>query len=204
MPFLTEELWQRLPRRPEDKTPSIVVASYPQYDSSLDDPKSEAAYELVLGCSKGIRSLLAEYAIKEQGRAFVQALDDISYKTASAQIAAITSLSGKGALDELDVLKPTDAKPAGCAVFPVSSNAAVYVYVKGRIDIDAEIEKASTRRDKASSTVEKQKSIVEKVESSAASRAAVAQEKEKLKDAEAEVKALQEAIEQFRMLKLEA
>jgi valyl-tRNA synthetase len=26
MPFLSEELWQRLPRRPEDSTPSITVA----------------------------------------------------------------------------------------------------------------------------------------------------------------------------------
>jgi valyl-tRNA synthetase len=29
MPFVTEELWQRLPRRPNDSTPSIMVSSYP-------------------------------------------------------------------------------------------------------------------------------------------------------------------------------
>ena len=29
MPFLTEELWQRLPRRPGDSTPSICVSAYP-------------------------------------------------------------------------------------------------------------------------------------------------------------------------------
>jgi valyl-tRNA synthetase len=68
MPYLTEELWQRLPRRPEDKTPSIVLAQYPIYDEGMDDPASEAAYELVLGISKGIRSLMAEYSIKEEGK----------------------------------------------------------------------------------------------------------------------------------------
>jgi valyl-tRNA synthetase len=26
MPFLSEELWQRLPKRPGDKTPSITIA----------------------------------------------------------------------------------------------------------------------------------------------------------------------------------
>jgi valyl-tRNA synthetase len=31
MLFLTEGLWQRLPRRAGDKTPSINVASFPQY-----------------------------------------------------------------------------------------------------------------------------------------------------------------------------
>ena len=29
MPFVTEESWQRLPRRPNDLTPSIMVSSYP-------------------------------------------------------------------------------------------------------------------------------------------------------------------------------
>ncbi|KAJ5551481.1 valyl-tRNA synthetase-like protein [Penicillium sp. DV-2018c] len=66
MPFLTEELWQRLPRRPGDATPSIMVASYPEYNPNHDDPASEAAYELVLDCSKAIRSLMAEYSIREK------------------------------------------------------------------------------------------------------------------------------------------
>lgn len=31
MPFVTEELWQRLPRRPNDSTPSIMVSSFPLF-----------------------------------------------------------------------------------------------------------------------------------------------------------------------------
>jgi valyl-tRNA synthetase len=68
MPFLTEELWQRLPRRPEDKTPSIVLAKYPVYEESMNDPASEEAYELVLDISRGIRSLMAEYSLKDEGK----------------------------------------------------------------------------------------------------------------------------------------
>lgn len=68
MPFVTEELWQRLPRRQEDKTPSIVLAKYPVYDPEMDDPASEAAYDLVLGVSKGIRSLMGEYSLKDQAK----------------------------------------------------------------------------------------------------------------------------------------
>jgi len=68
MPFLTEELWQRLPRRPEDKTLSIVLAKYPVYEASMDNPAAEAAYELVLDISKGIRSLMAEYSLKDEGK----------------------------------------------------------------------------------------------------------------------------------------
>ena len=68
MPFLTEELWQRLPRRPGDNNSTICKAAYPQYAAELDDPSSEAAYELVIGVAKGVRSLMAEYAIKDEGK----------------------------------------------------------------------------------------------------------------------------------------
>jgi valyl-tRNA synthetase len=33
MPFVTEELWQRLPRRPNDPTPSIMVSAFPIFVS---------------------------------------------------------------------------------------------------------------------------------------------------------------------------
>ena len=65
MPFLTEEMWQRMPRRPSDNTKSIMLAKYPSYTKALDDPESEAAYELVMGCSKAARSLMSEYALKD-------------------------------------------------------------------------------------------------------------------------------------------
>lgn len=36
MPFVTEELWQRLPRIPNDRTPSIMVSRYPVFVSARD------------------------------------------------------------------------------------------------------------------------------------------------------------------------
>lgn len=44
MPFVTEELWQRLPRRPNDSTPSIMLSSFPVFVSYLylpDKPFSD-------------------------------------------------------------------------------------------------------------------------------------------------------------------
>lgn len=67
MPFLSEELWQRLPRRRGDTTPSIVIAQYPEYEEILQDPRAASQYELLIACSKAIRSLMAEYAIKQDG-----------------------------------------------------------------------------------------------------------------------------------------
>ncbi len=38
MPFLTEELWQRLPKRPGDNTQSICIAEYPHSVSEIVVP----------------------------------------------------------------------------------------------------------------------------------------------------------------------
>lgn len=54
-----------------------MLSRYPVYDSTLDNPAAEEAYELVMGCSKGIRSLMAEYALKDdvQGKSYNQNTD---------------------------------------------------------------------------------------------------------------------------------
>src|SRR5260370_28386276 len=43
MPFITEELWQNLPHIGE----SIVIASYPQFDSDMTDERAESQTELL-------------------------------------------------------------------------------------------------------------------------------------------------------------
>lgn len=65
MPFLSEELWQRLPRRQGDNTPSIVVAGFPEYRDDLHDTQAASQYELLIACSKGVRALMADYAVKQ-------------------------------------------------------------------------------------------------------------------------------------------
>ncbi|KZF26102.1 valyl-tRNA synthetase-like protein [Xylona heveae TC161] len=203
MPFLTEELWQRLPRRPDDKTPSIVKAAYPEYDASLDDPASEDAYELLLGVSKGVRSLMAEYSIKEEGKAYVQTYDDTSYKTVSDELQSIRSLSGKG-VSSIEILSKDEPRPAGCVVFAVSAQAAVFLHVKGRVDIDAEIKKTQTKLKKAADGVSRQRKILDDPAYQKKVSAELQEvERKKLADFEAEQRGYEETIEQFEALKLE-
>ncbi|KAL2357681.1 valyl-tRNA synthetase-like protein [Cryomyces antarcticus] len=203
MPFLTEELWQRLPRRPEDTTKSIVVAAYPQYDAKLDDPESEAAYELLLGCAKGVRSLMSDYSIKDEGNAFVQCADTTSYETAKSEIQSIKSLSGKG-VSSISVLSKDEPTPTGCAVFAVSSSAAVFLEVKGRVDVDQEIKKAQLKMKKAADGAQKQRKVLEAEGfEEKVSSAVLEAEKKKLADLLAEEKNYEGSIEQFERLKLE-
>ncbi|KAK6080961.1 valyl-tRNA synthetase [Seiridium cupressi] len=205
MPFLTEELWQRLPRRPGDDTSSISIAEYPEFEESFHDPKSELAYELVLGCSRGVRSLLADYLAKDKGMAYIVPLSQISYDTVSAQLSAIKALSGKtpvdiGILPVQSILPVQRVSPAGCALFPVSAEANVYLEVNDRIqDAGNEVEKlkaklAETRRSQEDNSV--LRANLSKLQDVDVTEARQSAERRKL-DLEARSRALMEAIAMF-------
>ncbi|KAF2417220.1 valyl-tRNA synthetase-like protein [Tothia fuscella] len=203
MPFLSEELWQRLPKRPGDKTPSITIAAYPKFDNELQDRESEEAYELILECSKGVRSLIAEYKI-EGAKAYIHTTDTKTHKTASSQLQPIKSLSGKS-ISSIIVLSPTDAIPTGSAVYAVSTTAAVYLDVQGHVNIDEEISKAQQKMKKASDSAVKQRKLIESEEFKEKVSAAVqAEERKKLEEFEAVEGNYERTIAQFQTLKLEA
>lgn len=64
MPFVTEELWQRLPRRPEDKTISIALAQFPAADAKMQNEKAEQDFAIVNECAEKIRSLAGVYNLR--------------------------------------------------------------------------------------------------------------------------------------------
>ena len=205
MPFLTEELWQRLPRRPGDKCPSIVRAAYPQYKTDLDDPASEEAYELVLGASKSIRSLAAAYDIKENAKVYVKPLTSQAQATCETQLPSIKTLGGKvthGSGSSVTVLSHEDADPTGCIPQAVGATCAVYLFVKDRIDLDQEITKATQRRDKANEALKKQRAIINSDGWTRMKEEAQKVERKKLEDAESEVRVLEGSLQQFERLKL--
>jgi valyl-tRNA synthetase len=205
LPFITEELWQRLPRRQGNETKSVMVAQYPEYDPQFENPEAEAAYDIVLGCSKGVRSLMAEYAPAKdvEAQIFIQAYDAAPYKTVSEEKSSIRALSGKGAIN-IEILSPEHARPTGCVAFPVSSAVSVFIHVKDRVDLDEEITKAAKKLEKAQAAVQKQRKLV--TDPAYVEKVAVATQdadKKKLADMESEAHGFETTIEQFKQLKLE-
>lgn len=204
MPFLTEELWQRLPRRPNDTTPSITIAEYPEDDAAFNDPTSETAYELVLGCSKGIRSLMSEWALKEHGTAYIAPLNATAHATASAQLAAIKALSGKVpvAISILDTGAPV---PGNCAVFPVSAAANVYLDIEGRVtDVEKEVGKTKARLEAALKVQEETLAQIGELRSVSDKDVGEAMQASEMRraDGEAEVRALREVMGMFEGLRV--
>ncbi|KAL7928727.1 tRNA synthetases class I domain-containing protein [Trichoderma chlorosporum] len=203
LPFITEELWQRLPRRPDDATETILMAKYPEWDQQFENPEAEAAYDIVLGCSRGVRSLVAEYASKDEPKIFIQAFDEASHKTVAEEKSSIRSLSGKR-VTEIEILSPSHARPAGCVAFPVSSAVSVFIYVKDSVNFDEEISKASKKLEKARAAVQKQSKLIQ--DPAYIEKVAVGTQladKKKLADLESEANGFEITIEQFKQLKLE-
>ncbi|KAL7819054.1 tRNA synthetases class I domain-containing protein [Trichoderma gracile] len=203
MPFITEEMWQRMPRRPSDETKSIMVAKYPTYTPALDDPASEKAYELVLDCSKASRSLMAEYAIKEDAELVIQAYNAESFKTCQNELTSIKSLSGKS-VKSMEVVGPEASRPLGSVAYPVSTAASVFLHVKGRVDMDAEIAKAQKKLEKTGANIQKQEKLLADPGYKEKVSAAVQEgDLKRLADAKQEKHHLEETIKQFEQLKLE-
>jgi valyl-tRNA synthetase len=63
MPFITEEIWQNLPGKPADSKESIMISSYPAYDTAKDDADAETEMLLIQNLIDSIRNIRGEMHI---------------------------------------------------------------------------------------------------------------------------------------------
>ncbi|KAA1080296.1 hypothetical protein PGT21_001391 [Puccinia graminis f. sp. tritici] len=121
MPFVTEELWQRLPRRPEDATPSICKAAFPTHRPVLEAAKALEDFDTVFAAVKAVRSIAAPYGLRTNLQ------DQDSAKLLETQIPTIQTLI-KGCTA---VVVVTDTKdiPAGCLAESINSNVTAHLLV---------------------------------------------------------------------------
>ncbi|CAH1766226.1 10420_t:CDS:10, partial [Entrophospora sp. SA101] len=108
MPFVTEELYQRLPRRPGDDTLTIVRAKYPLEVPEYSNPKAEEQFDLVFNVVKVARSLIVQHNIQSDATLFIQTAsepitsllnsEDKSIKTLVKNTKSIQVIGKDGAL----------------------------------------------------------------------------------------------------------
>ncbi|BDA49044.1 Valine-tRNA ligase [Coccomyxa sp. Obi] len=149
MPFVTEELWQRLPGRQEqtDGVASIMIASYPAAQPSWADPTAEAELALILDVVKAARSLRSDYDLKTKQR---QALHIACKVPSSADVLRRGSeLIGTLAMsDAVKVLGEGEEAPKGCGVFVVNDATTVCLDLDGIVDPQKEAEKLQAKQAK--------------------------------------------------------
>ncbi|KAK5071890.1 hypothetical protein LTR64_004331 [Lithohypha guttulata] len=205
MPFLTEHLWQKLPRRQGDNTEALIIAQYPLYQDQLSAPAEAEQYELIMDVAKGIRSILSQYEFKEPGDLIIETKSTKANKNLSSETTSLKSLGGKycNSISVQASQTGSTSIPPGCAVESINADVAVYLKVAGRINIDTEVEKINKKLEGADARKKKSQAIMAGPGWNKASNDTQEKEKEKLQDAEGELMRLEAALKDMERLKLE-
>ncbi|GLV42742.1 Valyl-tRNA synthetase [Carabus blaptoides fortunei] len=143
MPFITEELYQRLPR--SDTVPSICVAPYPEPDvCAWKDESVDQEVAFVQKIAKAIRSARSDYNLlnKIKTEAYLYAKDEtlVKYTSALCTLAYCSKI-------EFNV-----TPPVGCAILTVSDKCEVHLLLKGFIDPSKELEKILKKQEQLNET----------------------------------------------------
>jgi len=159
MPFLTEDIWQRLPRRAGDTTESICVADFPSKETcNYSDAACEESLNRVLHLSESCRKLSETYFLGKpktfQAEVYFKApADDVASLKELQQTIAILSRV------QLKVLDAGAAPPAGCAVV-ADGSLEIHMLIKGHIDLGEEVKKLTAdKATKAAALAKKQTSL---------------------------------------------
>lgn len=149
MPFLTEELWQRLPRRPgAPPAPSVCVAPYPSARSleHWRQPELERGFSRVQEAVQVLRALRATYQLTgARPRVLLQSLEPDEQDLFQAFLEPLGTLGHCGAVS---LLPPGAAAPSGWAQAPVGDTIRVYVEIQGLVDPQAQLPLLAARRHK--------------------------------------------------------
>lgn len=153
MPFVTEELYQRLPARPDHPSGTIrtiCLASFPEYHVSLKDTTVEADFEgLIMGSVKTARSLLDTYKVQGSSQIFLATSSPQAHQVLQEGQAMVKNLvKGCGSVQ---ALAPGEKAPAGTAPLMLSPEVTVLLLVRGMVDIEAEVKKLEKAREKKQS-----------------------------------------------------
>jgi valyl-tRNA synthetase len=137
VPFITEELWQKLPGRTAGEL--LAGAAWPERRAELEDPAADVQFERVKQAIERIRSIRAEYRIppKARLRAAIVPRGGDHRETFEGERETIARLASLG---ELSLDGGADG-PGAHAVFGEASE--VFVALEGAIDVTQECRRLS-------------------------------------------------------------
>ncbi|XP_060570722.1 valine--tRNA ligase-like [Ruditapes philippinarum] len=161
MPFVTEELYQRLPRRSSSDPPSICVTPYPlPSDCPWRDNKLEEEVDFIQSIVKSVRSVRGDYNItnKMKPELYVKCSDEETANLVRTHTEMIQVLSLSSCV------KVNEAPPTGCAVQTVSAKCETHFMIKDFIDIDKELKKLTGKKERLVGQLQKIESSMTKAD----------------------------------------
>jgi len=154
MPYITEELWQRLPGRGtfgKNEPQTIMLAKYPEIIDSYKNDECEESMTLTLEIIKACRSLRASYNIqpKDLTHFFIKMTEGAN--TIQAQVDDIMTLASGS---KVDINPPDTDIPDTVGTMVVNNAITVLVDLKGKVDFKTEIGRLNKNLKKAKGPME--------------------------------------------------
>jgi len=136
MPFLTEELWQKLPRLPGDPV-SLMLARFPQPGELPLDPEAEETVELAHDVIGAVRAIRSECGVPPAARPalLIHAPAETSRRRLAAMHAQIVT---QARLGSLEVAAGGEA-PRGSAKAVVGGTVEILLPLLGVVDLEVEL-----------------------------------------------------------------
>ncbi|XP_067865559.1 valine--tRNA ligase [Heterodontus francisci] len=199
MPFITEELYQRLPRRSAQDPPSITVTPYPECEEFCwRDEELDHNVEFVMSVIRAIRSLRADYNLtKTKADCYLTCSDESTAALVSLFSSYIQTLSSS---KSVTILVNEDC-PAGCALTIASDRCTVHLMLKGLIDAEKEVTKLRNKQGDVQKQIAKLREKMSKADYGTKVPQKIQEmDAEKLKQSQAELQKVEEGIENFEKM----
>lgn len=141
MPFITEEIWQALPRT-ESKKDSIMVAGFPVVDESAIDEEAEREMAFLMEAIRAVRNLRAEVDLPPSKRiAVVSVATDEVRRLIERNAESVKALARVSELSFVDSIAEADKSKYMAAHLP---GLDLHVEIAGLVDVEAEIGRIET------------------------------------------------------------
>ena len=148
MPFITEEIWQKIKLSGD----TIMLSGYPVSDPNKIDKEKENSFNYIKELISSLRNIRAEKGISPAKPASVIIIteDENEIKSLEENLRFISKLAN---LENLKFGKNLE-KPAQSSI-RVANNSAVYMILTGLLDNDLEIKKIKEQLQKLEKDIEK-------------------------------------------------
>lgn len=152
MPFVTEAAWQYLPHQGE----TIMLAPWPQADSSLIDANAEETMGALMEMVRGVRNVRTEYSV-EPGRRIHGVIAPGSYEREIQQYRYIFSRLCN--MESIQLLEAGSAEPEN-SVSVIVNDATIYLPLTGMVDIAAECQRLAKEQEKLQQQIQRSQGLL--------------------------------------------
>jgi valyl-tRNA synthetase len=197
IPFVTEELWQKLPWPEGDAKPdALISASWPTPSPSLNAPEAEGRMESLQELIGQVRRLRKEYRVPEGAKVSISVADPDGafWSDLSAEASSVQRLARIGGMTH------GAAAEAGSGAHAVLKNGAeIFMPLEGVVDLEQERERLSNEIKRLTGQLKgvqgklKNENFVKR-----APEAVVARERDKEATLQEQIEKLQQKLEVFQ------